>query len=224
MTTPAIRTQSTSTIGTLSSANSISIPSDAVEGDLVVAVIVACKISTTVTVTIPTGWTQLAVNAVIGMTTVICYAIYTAGLAVAYSISATARITETVYGFGGAGQVPEVSTLASATSNSPNPGAVTPSWASADDIFMAIVSYLDGTKAVTAYPTNYTSHQVNPAVGNANAAGIGVALRALTGTTDDPAAFTLNGTANLTHAYTVAIRGAHVPRKGFTNFGGTTSA
>ena len=87
---------------------------------------------------------------------------------------------------------PEISTGASGSSANPGPDAVTASWGSADNLFIAAMAWddSDGGDTVSAYPTNYTGNQITSA--NVSSAGRGaIASRELAAASDDPGTFTI---------------------------------
>ena len=87
---------------------------------------------------------------------------------------------------------PEISTGATGSSANPNPNAVTASWGSADNLFIAAMAWddSDGGDAMSAYPTNYTGNQnTGP---NISSAGRGaIASREFAAASDDPGTFTI---------------------------------
>jgi hypothetical protein len=92
-------------------------------------------------------------------------------------------------------------------STSPNSTAITPSWGSADTLFISLlgINTSSGSPTVSAYPTNYTGNNSNITEGSLSGVGVAWATRELAAATDDPGAWTLTA-ANAWSAQTVAIR------------------
>lgn len=88
--------------------------------------------------------------------------------------------------------------------------SVTTSWGSDDNLFVVFVG-ADSTSpgfTVNTYPTNYTDNQFTDKTGNtAGDAGVAVASRNLTASTDDPGNLVLANAVNLT-GRTIVIRPA----------------
>lgn len=100
---------------------------------------------------------------------------------------------------GHASSVPEASTVTCSESTAPNPGSVTASWGSEENLFIAAHT-TQATSTTSAYPTNYTLQQAT--VNNSAIAG-----RILTAASDDPGTFTISGT-NAAGALTIVVRPA----------------
>ena len=103
---------------------------------------------------------------------------------------------------------PEINTGVTGNNTSPNPGSITPSWGSeTNNIWLALCARDDSVaNTITAYPTNYSTAQSdkNNITSAANAGG---AVRIVTGSPEDPGAFTISATETWI-AYAVAIRPA----------------
>ncbi len=88
---------------------------------------------------------------------------------------------------------PEISTGATGTSANPNPDAVTASWGSADNLFIAVHAFDNsaGGGSTTAYPTSYASNQTqSPDV--SSAARGAIASQSIASSTDNPGTFTVS--------------------------------
>jgi hypothetical protein len=109
----------------------------------------------------------------------------------------------------GSGTPPETGTYSSGTgaANAADPPALTPSWGSADTLWLAASAFSSGVTP-TAAPTNYTNLTTSVSTGGsvASRSGTGVARRELTATTDDPGVFTHS--LNDWKAQTLAVRPA----------------
>lgn len=100
---------------------------------------------------------------------------------------------------------PEASTGAtSASSTTPDPDTVTPSWGAEDNLFIAVGDG-DGNRTVTVYPTNYGSNNLTASSGTAGGGACGLATRNLNATSDDPGTFTVT-TAGTVAAFTIVVR------------------
>lgn len=100
-----------------------------------------------------------------------------------------------------AGSPPEVGTAITGTSTGPDPPAITPSWGSASDLFIASGIWTS-TATRTSCPTNYAT----PTDVTGTSPGMSSCIRTLAGTTDNPAAFLISASSAWT-AQTIAIRG-----------------
>lgn len=95
-------------------------------------------------------------------------------------------------------------------STAPDPGSLTASWGSDDNLFISATSYRDGGTGITvsAYSTNYADNQINAhGATPGTAVAVGVSSRNLAGATDNPGAFTITATAYWS-ANTVVVRPA----------------
>ncbi|MCC6311372.1 MAG: hypothetical protein IT345_10700 [Trueperaceae bacterium] len=118
---------------------------------------------------------------------------------------------------------PEISANANGSSDSPDPPSLTPSWGSAENLWVAIQAADQGSDPfpVTGWPTNYSGSQTEN--NDINSAGvIALATRLLTATSEDPGAFTNTGSETW-NAYTLAVRPA-VAAGGSTVSGAATLA
>lgn len=98
---------------------------------------------------------------------------------------------------------PEVGTAATGSSTTPDSPTLTPSWGSADTLWIASEGN-SGATTVSAYPTNYTNGNDDQCTG-AGGNSLGTARRELAASSEDPAAFTISVT-NIWVAQTIAIR------------------
>lgn len=96
-----------------------------------------------------------------------------------------------------------ISTAVTATTASPNPGSVTFGW-TGDTLVIASVGSDDDDLA-TAYPTNYGNGITN-ATDSTGGVTASLATRNVTGSSEDPGAFTLAGSEQ-TVSHTIAIKG-----------------
>lgn len=157
--------------------------------------------------TYPAGWTEISSVVVGSRTFSIAYRIADgsegASVTVTTASNAACRwITERITSWHGT-TPPEVGTAATGTSTTPDPPAVTPSWGSADNLFIASSAKAGGV-GPTGFPTNYGTSQLDQFDSNAD---IAVAARQLTASTDNPGTFTY-AASSAWGAQTVVIRPA----------------
>jgi hypothetical protein len=131
------------------------------------------------------------------------------GVSVSLTLSATGELAYQAVAITGVDTTtaPEIATSATGNSTSPNSTAITPSWGSADTLFISLlgINTSSGSPTVSAYPTNYTGNNSNITEGSLSGVGVAWATRELAAATDDPGAWTLTA-ANAWSAQTVAIR------------------
>lgn len=102
----------------------------------------------------------------------------------------------------------EASTGASGSSTTPDPDSLTPSWGSADQLYLAPTGN-DGNVTISAYPTSFVPVQF-VTNSNANGTSLGMAMRPVAASTVlDPGTYTLSGAEDWATA-TVASRPAAV--------------
>jgi hypothetical protein len=103
---------------------------------------------------------------------------------------------------------PEISTVATGSSVSPDPGSLTPSWGSEATTWIASCFRDDITiHTATAYPTNYDTAQTDINI-TTSACNVACAVRVgHTAASEDPGAFTISA-AETWAAYTIAVRPA----------------
>jgi hypothetical protein len=183
----------------------ITLPASVAAGDLLIAAMAGDGARDA---SWPAGWNELADD---DISTVahfsMAYRIATGGeTSVQPTVTPTERsnhIALRITGWHGT-TPPEISTVATGASASPNPTGVTASWGSADNLFIAIYGMDSGT--LTGYPTNYSDNQTDNATAT-SAAIIALATRNLASATDDPGNFTVGVSDNWT-AYTIVVRPA----------------
>ena len=95
------------------------------------------------------------------------------------------------------------------SSGTPNSGSLTPSWGSADTLWISTFAMADpgGQFPVTGWPTNYTDNRLSNGTGAGSTGGIALATRNLNATSDDPGAFAVTG-SEWWAASTIAVRPA----------------
>ncbi len=100
---------------------------------------------------------------------------------------------------------PEASSVTTALNNDPDPGALTPSWGSAETMWIAAfaMDWLDDTSIQG--PTSYTNVLEDQPNNNSNSAGVGSARRENEVSSENPADFTTNWDEQWV-AWTIGIR------------------
>jgi hypothetical protein len=96
-------------------------------------------------------------------------------------------------------------------SNTPDPPSLTPTWGSADTLWIAVASSYgeDATPGYPSYPTNYTDNQTYTSVYASASLGnckLLSASRPYSGPTQDPGTFSTGAPAHNWAAYTLAVR------------------
>jgi hypothetical protein len=108
---------------------------------------------------------------------------------------------------------PEINTLATGSSTTPNPGSITPSWGAENDNIFIAVAFRDDSAAntITAYPANYSTAQADKNnISSALNVGGAVRIVASGGSPEDPGSFTISASETW-GAYTIAVRPAVPP-------------
>lgn len=178
-------------------------------GDLIVEII---ALDTSVGLTWPAGWTNIPGLTGAGGTAVGVHGRYkvadgsedgTTITPVAGNAQKSVGICLVFFDYSG---VPEAAGISSAGGSGPNPPSLTPSWGSADTLWVAGFGRDDGRGSAVAYPANYGSGQIFRAEGTAGGTALQLARRSLAAASENPAAF--GSVSNPNWAFTVAIRPA----------------
>lgn len=99
------------------------------------------------------------------------------------------------------------SDTASGDSSSANPPNLTPSWGSADTLWLAVAGHTASSiSAFTAPPTNYDDFVNAGASSEGSAVSLATSYREYTGSSEDPSTFTIGGSNRWWASMTVAIR------------------
>lgn len=194
---PTPESTTTTAFASAATSHAADMPAAVNSGDVLVAV-VALQVGAG-SVTTPSGWTKLGEdtgNAVLAMFAKAADG--TEGGTTVDFVSAQARTgaIHVIRATGWHGTVSggaEAGTIATGTSNAPNPGSLTPSWGSDDTLWIACASAIDDDATYTAAPTGYGNLASTVSGAGTNAgASCGTATRENATTTEDPAAFTLS--------------------------------
>ncbi len=100
-----------------------------------------------------------------------------------------------------------VSSAVDASTTTPDPPNLAPSWGSDDNLWIALTLASDGNWTLSSYPTNYTLGQQNVQTDSGAGNSVTVAARNLTASSEDPGVFTCI-TSRTRSSYTLAIRPA----------------
>lgn len=201
---PVVQTRSTATVN--GTALVVTLPTGSANGNLIVILLQAGVTTTTWTQTAgTTGWTELYDS---NGQAFYYKQIGTGEANPSFDSSVSGRSGASALRITGhedpAMQVPEASTGATGTSNSPDPDSLTPTGGSKDYLWIAVDGNTDGRRAASAAPTNYVN--LNPfSTGGGSAGATGAtAERQLAAASEDPGAFGLTGSSPWA-ARTIAI-------------------
>lgn len=206
----------TNTYAQLTTTNShpINLPTGITSGNLL---LVFAVFNGSPTVTDPSGWTVLAGQAIpTGGDILRIYAKIadgSEGATVTVTLSGNQRAHAASYRITGnrnglTSSEIAVSAPVDANTASPDPPNLTPSWGSAENLWIAADLCASSAFTFSSYPTNYGLGQLNVQSGNNNNANaVTLAARLLTATSEDPGVFT-TVTARDRSVYTLAVRPA----------------
>ncbi len=181
----------------------ISMPATVDVGDLLLLLI--CM-NTSTTITTPSGWTELFLNAYDGNGEGIVYGkdaignedgttvdvVHTVGVDAGSHAAQTYRIAASSWGGDLATDV-DVGTVATGTSDSPDPPSVSAGWGSADNLFIEVVCATDDDATASSYSTSYSNGVDSISGAGVNAGQTAAsARRELAASSDDPGTATLS--------------------------------
>lgn len=183
--------------------HTVDLPANISAGDLLI-VIFCCYL--TASITFPEGWTELFQGA--GGILVrfgACYRVADGeeGATITVTTATNVCSAHNSYRITGYSSTPEVGTMATAASTTPDPPSLSPTWGAKDTLWLAVQGNYVGWE-ITAYPTNYTDGRNDRTFG-VYKVGIASARRELNAESDDPATFT-QGTSSQWAANTIAIK------------------
>ncbi len=189
--------------------HTLNMPASISSGDLIVMMF---AVDGDITTSWPAGWVTLVDDSNAGGTQTTLAVRYriadgTEGATIDVDSSASEQSAHVSYRINAwHGTTPPEVDIAGANTANPDPPSVTASWGSDDNLWIAGTGYNDGRTVVTAYPTDYVSNQLNPAVG-AGGTGVGVATDEVATNTEDPATFTIDN-GEVQTAFTIVVRPA----------------
>lgn len=200
---PVVQATNSGNTGSNAASYAAPLPASIQAGDLLLLLV---SVNNTITLTTPSGWTQLF-NTANGALRHACYyktASGSEGSTVTVTGSGSAGWATNSYRITGHQGAPEAGTSATGTSNSPNPPSLTPSWGSAKTLWLAAVGNIVGGGTTATAPTNY-GNQVTAAA--SFSARCSSSRRELEASSEDPGTYALSASqAWVTN--TVAIRPA----------------
>ena len=200
---PTIAGSSTIYFSSTGNPQVITLPSGIVTGDLLLVVYQPAGGSTAST---PTGWTLLASSTNATYYSYVFYLIATSSVASTLPIPMSGYVRATavsyrisVNTFSG---TPEIKYAAGSTSSP----ALSPSWGSADNLWIAGLTNVYSGKT-TAAPTNYSGFMsVGPGTASVAYSEIGTAYRNYTSSSDTPGLWTTTGSFTGPNALTIVVK------------------
>ena len=184
-----------------STTQTVSLPAALAAGDLLIIDLV---LSSGPTVTTPSGWTELFKVISSGQITIASYWKNSdggEGGSVAVTVGRSVEGGHTSYRISGWQGTPEAATNASDA----DPPNLTPSWGSAENLWIALCGWHTETTDITAPPSNYSN--LLTANSSGDRSNIGTAERILAASSENPGTFT--GAANeYPRSATIAVQPA----------------
>lgn len=196
MTFPTVQATNTG-VGTASTntAHVANMPAGIAAGDLLIMVIGSPVAPGTISCP---GWTFFSTESD-GANANMAFAYKTAtgseGATQAITTVNSVRLAFITYRISGWSGTPERGTAAPGAGTSANPPSLSPSWGSADTLWIAAC---DATCDITSAPANYTN-----LLKNITTAYVGAAQRQLTASSDDPGTFTLTYGGSVAQTYAI---------------------
>lgn len=215
MSSPSVRSYSGPTRNGSAGTQILNMPPAVVAGDLLI-VFMDFQITAKSVTSWPTGWSMLAQR-----TTGDSYAIgiktadgSEGGGTASFGLSAGSQMTYLTMSISGwSGTAPEATT-ATATSATPDPPSITPSWGSADDLIIAAF-FRNASITLNNGPSGYST----PLTATATPA-LSVAYKGISAmTSEDPGAFSVTA-STAWYSATVAVKGAALATNNPFFFGG----
>ena len=199
---PQIAATNISTEASAATSHDISLPASISAGDLLI-VFIATDGSNTFSW--PEGWTELCESNILHVSMAVAYraADGNEGATVVSTSTNSEKSSHAAYRITGYDGVQEVSAVATGQSTAPNPASLTPSWGSADTLWIAVAAY-DATSFTMGYPYADNNLWQKTMGGGTGDCGIAVCSDELTQVSADPGAFTLNASEQWS-AYTIAV-------------------
>jgi hypothetical protein len=202
---PIVSGSQTSNQNANTTTSNITLPASIAAGDLIIAFLASD--SGAGANTWPSPWQVLKDEAGTGFQASIAYLIASGGettVAVTHGSERSNHLAIRITNWHGT-TPPEINTAATGSSTTPDPGTLTASWGSDDNLWIAVVFADDSATPfpITGWPTNYTANQLQSSTAT-SAADVGIATREFASATDDPGTFTI-GTETW-NAYTIVVR------------------
>lgn len=195
------------------SSAAVTLPSGIAAGNLLLMFFI--KNGTTDDITDPSGWTELASATPNSTDLAKIYAKIASGSEGAtetVAITSAQRAAAITYRITGNRNGVTSSEIAVSSVNidgntlSPNSPSLTPSWGSAENLWISVGFANDGAFTFGSYPTNYSLGQQLSQHGTASANAVVAAAYLLTASSEDPGAFTISVSSRVWNTYTLAVR------------------
>lgn len=201
---PVIEGTATYTTDSTIASHSVNLPTGIQSGNLLIMIF---RAGSAVTVSSgPSGWTLLGSRNSNGVT----YVWYktadgTEGSTVTVTTGSSIHAAAISYRISGWGGTPEI---AFAGSNVNDPPSLSPSWGSAETLWIAVMTNRRSDSSVSAAPTSYTGLITISQASNigTDRSRVSSAHRFLTAASEDPGAFTTSGTIDNPHSATIAVK------------------
>jgi hypothetical protein len=197
-----IESTATYQLNTLTTPQSVTLPSGIQAGDLLVMVI---RAGSTTTLTRPGGWDEVATRSSTGVTYIWKRtANGSEGATVSVTLSTGTRMSAITYRVSGWVEGVEATFTGS---NVNNPPSQTASWGSKRNLFIAVMTNRRSDSSVTAAPSGYGNLLTITQASDTGTTRVRVSTAHLfvEGATSDPAAFSTSGTINQPHSATIVI-------------------
>lgn len=196
--------------GSSAAAHNVPLPARIASGNLL---LVECA-SYDQNISFPSDWTVLQNTTTAGgLRTATVYKVSDGSDAtnVVATLAATARLSAQamrIIGQKTSGGI-EIASPVSGNSAAPDPSSISPSWGSANNLFIvgALARSGGSTTLISAYPTGYTDNQAEATNNNGLGASASIASKSAATSSDNPAAFTLAGAREVV-VNTLAVRPA----------------
>lgn len=210
MTFPTVAATNAGGAGAGTSDVVLSLPGGAVAGDLVICVALISIISGTVAAT---GWTGTLSSISLGLGISHTFSVLsriidgTEGGIITIPRSSSAYLSAASYRITGwhGTTMPEAGYANAGSPGEPDPPSLSPSWGSADTLWIAAGVRKGNTATTLGYPTNYTANQVSAYDGGVSGRVL-LATREVAASSENPSAFTIyNGGGS---GVTIAVRPA----------------
>jgi hypothetical protein len=208
---PTVAATTSSNAGAFVTSHVVDLPSGVSSGDLLIVFFAGYNNSAGYTSTWPDGWSQLynvSYGTGVNVSNVAAYYRHADGtegstITVTGSNGESTHISYRITGWDSS-TPPEAASPVGGTNANPNPPSLTPSWGTADTLWIATANSGFVNHTVSGYPSNYTNGMSQRSTAG-SAIVQGSARRELNASSEDPGTFTFSGTSNW-KAATVAVK------------------
>jgi hypothetical protein len=202
---PVVETSNYGYNNTAGTSHTVNLPASIAAGDLLIVFFGYY----TGTVSTPGGWETMGTE---NNGTSVYQAIFyktasgSEGSTLTVTTGSSTKSSHVSYRISGWTGTPEKGSVATGTDSAPNPPSLTPSWGSAETLW--IVNETNRNNSFSTYPTNYSSNQVRGGnTSTTSATETSAATREVTASSENPGAYGLS-TSRYWLAQTVAIQPA----------------